>query len=343
MAKGKCKLPDCTVSATGTCLLNRDPAACENFAPDTMSPTELAVTTRTTADETPKPRASARTFHSGQELGTQDAAELMRSRYVHLVAILGCTDAGKTCLMSSLYLLAACRELLPRFRFAGSLTLQGFEDRARRLRKWEAGVLPTKLADHTVLSDFRSPSLLHIALRESSGDQARIDLLLTDLPGEWTKSFINNAESEKRFRFLHRADGIIIVIDGPSLFADKHGEIFNGKLLLSRLAESVKLDRTLPLILLISKCDRLQDGQAPEVGALVAHGISLGFAPEVIMAAAFSSVPEKLPNGTGVLAAIEKVIDHEFLLDSAESMVRTSGRRNFQTFRLRAQPKDSNE
>jgi hypothetical protein len=177
-----------------------------------------------------------------------------------------------------------------------------FEDRVRRLRKWVAGVLPKKLADHTILSDSRNPSLLHIALREVVDRRRRFDLLLTDLPGEWTKSLIDNAESEKRFRFLHRADGIIIVIDGPSLVSDRHVEIFNAKLLLSRLAESVKLDLSVPIIILISKCDKL-DGTLPaDIHKLVEHGVKLGFALDVIMAAAFSSVPEKIANGTGVIS-----------------------------------------
>ena len=51
--------------------------------------------------------------------------------------------------------------------FAGSLTLQAFEDRARGLREWEDGKLPAQLADHTILTDPRQPEVsLHLAFRE---------------------------------------------------------------------------------------------------------------------------------------------------------------------------------
>jgi hypothetical protein len=199
------------------------------------------------------------------------------------------------------------------------------------------------LADHTILADSRNPSLLHIALRETAGDRRRVDLLLTDLPGEWTKSLIDNAEAEKRFRFLHRADGIIIVIDGPSIVSDPHGEIFNSKLLLTRLAESIKLDRTMPIIILISKCDKLEGGRPPNVQKLVDHAITLGFAPDVIAASAVSSVPEKLANGTGVIEAIEKIIGRTFSLSANESQSNPAESRSFQRFRLQEQRKEVNE
>jgi hypothetical protein len=345
VAKGKCKLTDCTVSATGTCLLNRTPETCENFVRDKTEEGQIDSShlPHPTSSDGPKPRRASRTFHSGQELGTQDAAELMRSRYVHLIGILGCTDAGKTCFMSSLYLLASCHDLLPRYRFAASLTLQGFEDRVRRLRKWVAGVLPKKLADHTILSDSRNPSLLHIALREAVDHRRRFDLLLTDLPGEWTKSLIDNAEAEKRFRFLHRADGIIIVIDGPALVSDRHGEIFHAKLLLSRLAESIKLDPNIPIIILISKCDKLEATLPPDIQKLVDHGVKLGFAIDVIMAAAFSSVPDKIANGTGVIAAIEKILGRSFSLHGGESKRNSAETRSFQRFRFKEQQIGFNE
>jgi hypothetical protein len=324
------------VSATGICLLNKNPEACENFVAEKADgvQTDASGSPLPKTSDVSKSRRAARTFHSGQELGTQDAAELMRSRYVHLVGILGCTDAGKTCFMSSLYLLASCCDLPKRYRFAGSLTLHGFEDRVRLLREWVPGAFPEKLADHTFLADVRNPSLLHIALKETTDDWRRIDLLLTDLPGEWTQRLIENAEAEKRFRFLHRADGIIIVIDGPSIVLDRHGELFNAKLLLSRLAESVKLDRTIPMIILISKCDKLERGLHPDIQTLVDHGIKLGFAPEVISAAAFSSVPDRIANGTGVVAAMERIFASKFSIFPDELKPSPAECRSFQRFRL---------
>src|SRR5690349_12991431 len=129
---------------------------------------------------------AARKFHTGLELGTEDALEITQSRYAHLIGVLGSYDAGKTCFLLSLYLMASRGVLPAKYAFAGSLTLKGFEDRARRLREWKGGALPSQLVDHTSLADPRRPGLLHLALRQRSGERKRYDLLLTDLPGEWS-------------------------------------------------------------------------------------------------------------------------------------------------------------
>jgi len=180
-------------------------------------------------------------------------------------------------------------------------------------------------------------------LRETIEGRRRFDLLLTDLPGEWTKSLIDNAEAESRFRFLHRADGIIIVIDAPSIVADRHGEIFNAKLLLSRLAENINLDRTVPIIILISKYDKLEGGSLPDIQKLVEHGVKLGFAVDVIKAAAFSSVPERIPNGMGVVAAIERILSHRSSFCGVESQPNPAESRSFLRFRVAKQRKDFND
>jgi len=330
-----CKLNDCTVAATGTCLLHTNPDGCENAIKEKPEGSSIPTSSAPSAAvrEVSKLKTPARTFHSGLELGTQDAAELMRAKYTYLIGILGCFDAGKTCFMSSLYLLAACRGLPPRYKFAGSLTLQGFEDRVRKLRKWEAGLLPTKLSDHTSLADPRTPSLMHIAFKEQGGG-VRHDFLLTDLPGEWTKELINNSENEKKFRFLHRADGIIVVVDGPALVADGSRPIEHSrlKLLLARLKNAVQIDHTIPLIILVSKCDKLQPGVQPDLTSVVDEAKAYGFLPHIIMCTAFSSAPEKIPNGTGVVEAVEKILESE-TSRAKETIPRLNDGRNFQKFR----------
>lgn len=315
MTYGGCEKQDCTVAETGTCLLHPNPSECPHFrsrndqvniqeAPGLVSPVKPTI----------KPTELAtRRFHSAIELGTQDAAQIMRARYAYLVGILGSTNVGKTCFLTSLYLMASHGDLAPGYLFAGSLTLQGFDERARRLRKWQNNVLPDKLAEHTRLSDPRSPALLHLALRQTRVPCRHLDLLLTDLPGEWTKNLVDHAATARRFAFLHRADGIILVIDGPLLASlqNRHSELQRAKLLLKRLLVNVGIDRTIPLILLVSKCDEL-DMNAPDgIHQLSEDAKALGFTPEVVLAAAFSKKPTKVKSGTGVLEAIEKVVNKE--------------------------------
>jgi hypothetical protein len=180
VSQGTCQKEGCTVATTGTCVLSHAMLGeCPNFVPSI--PTEkIQEASKTSAANTAEPFQRGRKFHSGDELGTVDASEIMRARYTHLIGVIGSTDAGKTCFLSSLYLLASSGQLPASHKFAGSFTLQAFEDRARGLRKWPGGALPNQLVDHTILKDKRQPSLLHLSIRETQAGRRRFDVLLTD-------------------------------------------------------------------------------------------------------------------------------------------------------------------
>ncbi len=306
-ARGRCKDPDCTVAETGKCLKHGDPKDCPDFTPEEDSQTTAAGSGSEAATE-PEHQQIYR-FHSGQALGTQDLLELTMGRYCHLIGVLGEQDVGKTCLLLSLYLMASHGYLKPEYAFAGSLTLGGFEDRARRLRKWTAG-LPGRLADHTSLEDPRTPSLLHLALKGGGELGDRYDLLLTDLPGEWTKNLIDKARTASRFELLQRADGIVLVVDGTALAGNeqRHLVLHRGKLALERLLHDVGLDKRIPLVLFISKCDKLGGDVPAAASELAQHALDLGFTPKVLAGASFSSVPDEVPNGLGVLDTVKSVL-----------------------------------
>ena len=315
MATVTCEKAGCTVTETGICLLSHsDLNACPHFrAVDSHEEAaEPVVPMPEPTEQIPLPGSAARRFPSGLELGTEDAAEIMRARYGHLVGILGSWGAGKTCFLLSLYLMASRGALPSDYLFAGSQTLQGFEARARHLRKWKGGRLPVQLADHTSLADPRQPALLHIALREARGNKRFFDVLLTDLPGEWSKNLVERAASADQFMFLRRADGIIVVIDGPLLNSERrHAELQRSKHLLERLVQSVGVETTTPLVLLVSKYDLLYIKRPMAINELEEHAKSLGFSPEVVLCAAFSKTPHTVANGLGVFEALEKILIHD--------------------------------
>ncbi len=315
VATGTCEKAGCTVADTGICLLSHaDLNTCPNFRPARRreEAAEPVPTTPEPAEPLAVPGPAARQFPTGLELGTEDAAEIMRARYVCLVGILGFWNAGKTCFLLSLYLKASRGSLPQDYLFAGSQTLPGFEARARRIRKWQGGPLPERLADHTSnAADPRQPALLHLALRQAGGGRRLFDVVLTDLPGEWSQSLVDRAATAERFAFLHRADGIIVVVDGPLLNSpSRHAELQRSKHLLERLVDSVGIDKTTPLVLLVSKCDRIQMDRPAAVDELEQHAKYLGFDPEVVLCAAFSSTPQTVANGLGVFEALEKILTH---------------------------------
>jgi hypothetical protein len=287
--------------------------------------------------EVPKPKIQpGRKFHHGNELGTQDALGITSTRYAHLIAVLGSSDAGKTCFLSSLYLMASGGALPSDFEFAGSETLQAFDDRARGLREWQNGQLPSQLVDHTFLSDKRQPSLLHLSIREAQVERRRFDLLLTDLPGEWTDNLVLKASNAESFKFLHRADGIILMVDGNRLMSDeRHADLQHMRYFTDRLANDVGVSKNTPFIILVSKCDEIAMQMPPTADELRAHVESLGFPATVILSAAFSRNPDEVASGTGVFSAVQTILSHldSFRSGSHINTGRELTSRTFQNFR----------
>jgi GTPase SAR1 family protein len=338
VVEGTCQNPDCTVAASGQCLLSHpDPKTCPNFGSGkVVGIAGPDVIQAPVVEEVSPGKEVGRKFHLGNELGTEDAIEIMRARYTHLIGVLGSTDAGKTCLLSSLYLMASGGTLPPGYQFAGSLTLQAFEDRARGLREWQDGNLPAQLADHTVLTDPRQPSLLHLAVRESSGEGRRLDLLLTDLPGEWTDNLVLRSANAPSFEFLRRADGIILVVDGTLLVSDgRHVELQRMRQFIERLAKEVKINVDTPFVVLVSKSDEIEMQMPPAALELKGHLESFGFAAITVSAAAFSRKPDKIKSGTGVFDAIEALVNQPTVQPAAgtENPAMTAGARTFDRFR----------
>ena len=317
-----CEKADCTVATTGTCLLSQpNPAECPHYRAQSASPAPQAQEVMPhESDPEPPPvdlsatsRRASRTFHAGIELGTTDAADIMKSRYGHVIAVLGSTDVGKTCFLCSLYLMASNKLLPSDYLFSGSQSLQAFEDRARGLREWKDGKLAKQLVDHTHLDTTRQPSLLHLGLREASGERRRFDLLLTDLPGEWTDNLVKKASASDAFKFLARADGIIVVVDGKLLTVDETRHAVQQEMIyfVDRLAGTVGVSKDTPFVLLVSKSDEIDELVPPAATELASHIEQHGYHVTVISAAAFSRSPEKVKNGMGVFDAIETILRYQ--------------------------------
>lgn len=298
-----CLKPDCTAPATGICLLGKtEPGECENYTPiDSSAQPESDQTAK--AESQPE----GRTFHSGSELGTVDILQISRGSYPHVIGLMGSYNAGKTCFLLSLYLMASRQFLPATYVFKRSLTLQGFEDRARKLREWKSGPLPEKLADHTTLVDDRRPGFLHLGLLRSGEP---IDFLFSDLPGEWTSSLVKKAETAPRWEFLRRADGIIIVLDAEELCGpERLVRVTNTVHLLNRLKETLEIPRDMPLVILVAKAYSTQMKPPEVLGEIVEAATELGFTPKLVLCASFSPTPNIIPNGTGVVEALEHILE----------------------------------
>ncbi len=309
---GSCKYEGCTVDETGVCALERVPETCENRSGaggsvlNVQASTEGVSTAGAPGDPVGAPvlsRPLARSaFPSSRPLGLEDLNQLMSSRYVNLVGILGDPESGKTACLASLYLLVA-NAMLAGWSFADSRTLTAFEDIARGARDWNDGIPPDQMTVHTELSDDRQPGFLHLRLvRESDGRP--VDLALPDVPGEWTQALINSAESE-RFGFLKSAEVIWIVLDGRVLAnrERRQGLIARVGQLVARL--NTMLEQDLPkLLLVVTHRDRYVIDDAM-TARLMGEVERRGATAEIVSIAPFSDAPEVTQPGFGIAGLID--------------------------------------
>src|SRR5690606_27882142 len=140
------------------CALEQDPATCEH---------RTATATDAGGDDADadggagdigapvlqRPSGSA-SFPSSHTLGPKVISDMMASRYVTVVGILGDPDSGKTACLASIYLLVS-NAMLEGWAFADSRSLMGVEDIARGARDWNPGNPPDQMTVPTEMSDDR--------------------------------------------------------------------------------------------------------------------------------------------------------------------------------------------
>lgn len=305
MTKYACAKTDCTVAITGKCLLSHVPVeTCPHVRVSQADAVEQK-------EEQPRPVFPTRLVYPGNELGLTQVSELLASRYGHLIGVLGAFDTGKTCLLCSMYLCASCGDLSPARLFAGSMTLYGFESRLRLLRRWGGTGLPDKIVDHTsLLGDPRQPGFVHIALRQTTPVPALRDLFFTDLPGEWTTDLIKRADVAERFRFLGRADGLVITVKAPELLAPetRNSQIQSARMLMQRLRDSVGIVPVIPIIFAITRCDIAGAVVPPAVYEVVEFARELGFCNVSHMPVASFSERAGVPSGMGIASLLDALL-----------------------------------
>jgi hypothetical protein len=116
---------------------------------------------------------------------------------------------------------------------------------------------------------------LHIGLRPKEVlDDRHIDLLLSDLPGEWVKDWTEYVDTTatERMSFIRRCDAFILLADASALLARGGGATDDQTSILIRrvLEHTQDMNPRPPLALVLSKFDRIIESvepPAPEVRA----------------------------------------------------------------------------
>lgn len=160
---------------------------------------------------------------TGNSFGLIDLNFLSASSKPILIGIAGVASAGKTTFLASLYCLLRHGKKIGDFSFAGSLTLNGWEDIAWYLSWKENGNI--QFPPHTENKAGRIPGLLHLALKNPLCE--RTDLIFTDAPGEWFDHWRNNVNSEnaKGAKWIHdNSDAFLLFADCEILVSPKRGQ-----------------------------------------------------------------------------------------------------------------------
>lgn len=174
------------------------------------------------ADETQEAVAEPVLPWIGDPLGELDLEIVTARGSPYLIGLIGGHDAGKTTLLTSLYILLWQGRSLARHSFAGSYTLRGWEGLAQAL-SWTPGQ-PPRFPAHTSRTSGRTPGLLHLALRQNERNLR--DVLLTDAPGEWFETWAVERSAPgaegARWTFRH-ARAFVLVVDSDALAGPRRG------------------------------------------------------------------------------------------------------------------------
>lgn len=341
MAQGPCRLSECTFNVTGQCVLNRPVEECSNRrepgAPvggtnvdgeddggegalgaetEGVIASGLGGAVLTSPDETPR-------LPSSLTMGLEDATALMTRRHTTMVGILGLPDSGKTACLVSAYLLLA-KGGFEGYDYADSASLMAFEQISRGSRHWTKGDEPGQLTIHTEMADDRQAGFLHFRLRRRE-DGRFFDMLMPDLPGEWSKALIDKTDSE-RFSFLGSASVIWLMVDGRA-FAEpktKQYATYRAEMLVERLSAILPTPR--PRIILVPSWRDIGEFPADAYASICetgrAHGMDIALAP--IASFSFGEVDP----GSGIAPLIDMTLNHgraapDFWPDDRSPGVRT--------------------
>lgn len=302
--RGPCQNTSCTFNATKTCVLGNPPDDCENRPllddedeeDDTSEPSvdgkDNASTSESDEDSgrvgTPvltAPDDGLRSLSASRTLGIAQVNAITENRPACLVGIVGLAGAGKTAALVSAYLLLS-NGSFKGFSYADSDTLRAFEEITRASRTWQKGNPPEQITVHTTLSNDREAGFLHLRLRRDTDDRI-FDMLLPDLPGEWSRALIDRDDTD-RFEFLGSASVIWIMVDGRQF--SNAGRVaharYRAKLLIERLA--TLLNETRPRLIVVPTWqDKVAFPQA-EAEILLECGRSFGFEVDIAPIASFS-------------------------------------------------------
>jgi hypothetical protein len=221
-----CTTEGCQGAKGGTCLeglvpnkcshySEKDPPASDQIKLDNFSPSDLEPDDDIPKKEEEKPIP----VYSGLALTEKECNVLMANSLSHFILLGGLSKSGKTTTLTSLFNLFQSNPF-GEFLFAGSRTMAGFERRSH-----ESRIASGRTSEETARTRLSEDhEFLHLKVQQQNNTQKPVDLIFTDISGEFFSSLKDSAEECKKFLIGNRADHFALFMDSESLSEnhDKH-------------------------------------------------------------------------------------------------------------------------
>ena len=233
-----CRLSGCGGPPSGVCI--------NNFTFDECPDVLLQPATDESADAPVASSPSTVQLPGGRNLDLASSDALLRQRGGEVIALVAGPDVGKTTLIATIYELLHRRRMAA-FRFAGSETLRGYEERCHRARMASNASKP---------NTYRTPigakaNFMH--LRVGSAEGVR-DILFCDRSGEHFENALSRPGEFAAFEELHRANTVILLIDLVRLVAENQITVSRLRRLFMAMDQNGLLDKK-KLLLVGTKAD----------------------------------------------------------------------------------------
>lgn len=246
----RCSHPKCRIADTGICLEGHK-TGCPNLLPD-QAP--IAFTSNESGEapsdamQAPEPRR----FHTGEKLTVHEASRLLNERTARVVLCAGSQESGKTTFLARIG--EMFREgSFSRYRFAGSLTLCGFERVTwlATVASW-AGRPVTKRTRRA-----ENDTFLHLCVHADTDPTNHLDVLISDLAGETFPTAVASREFCADLQALGRADHLVVFVDCARLMDRvlRHPECDNARAFLQRVIAVKHNPKALQVQVVFSRWD----------------------------------------------------------------------------------------
>jgi hypothetical protein len=246
----RCSQPKCHVAETGVCL-DGHKQGCPNLLPDELasdSPTDKIVAPTSDTAPLPEPRH----FHTGEKLSISEASRVLNERAARVVFCAGSQRSGKTTFLARIGEMFRDGSF-SHYRFAGSLTLCGFE-RASWLATITSGA---GRPDTRRTRRHENDTFLHLRIHPEENPDRKLDLLISDLAGETFPTAVASRESCADLCALARADHLVCFLDCARLtdLVQRHPECDNARAFLQRVISVEHKPKLLRVQVVFSRWD----------------------------------------------------------------------------------------